>query len=570
MRRRIALLVAATAAAFAGAGTLAAAAAAHAAPPSVPVASAAPIYAAAWLTNDSHALLSSTFSQPTLPCPLIRSDTIVDGASFPIALPAVLPLSGLSNAMWGQAQRIKLLAFVRDERVQTMLLSQSLPPNASSTISLQRSQHSYPSVVLAHTNSSSDAASASRIEVQGRLMDADSYAEALWARLEAAGMITVTRDNGSLALQTLGAITSVTLTAADAGASATSFTTLLPATRFFPATTATIQILNGTAPQNNLDAFTCVESSLAPDGLSCIGAGTAADPTELLRGFFLPASVASLRSAIVDPCVHEFDVVPFSDHTTLEFMPADPSVYYPYLSRVQNYSVLAYARDEHVSAVLLTLTGPLGNADGHSLAVYSLNSYSHTTVTAMNAGGVYGAAYSNVLWTRIVNASILVVQRDEDGHITGAEFGPDVPLTAAWEATLPAFDDTQTLFTLYPPTNVYVELITPGSLNLQGVVCLSDVWDAGLRVCDASPAPFPAPGSGSGPRRDPLPKWAKILLGVVGGVGLAICMLCCCTFFYRRSHAGYKGPLDEQMHYGGQHAPATSSYQPPQYRPVNH
>ena len=487
----------------------------------------------------------------------MRSDTLVDASSFPIGLPAVLPLSAVINGMWGQAQRIKMLAFVRDERVQSMLLSQSLA-NASSTTSLQRSQHSYPCVVLSHTNSS---ANANQIEVQGRLMDSDSYAEALWARLESAGIISIGRDDGTPALQTLGAIVNVSLTAADAGASATSFTTLLPATKFFPATTATIEILDGSLPRNNLDAFTCVASSVAPDGLSCLGSGASAAATELVRGFFLPSSVSTLRSQIVNPCVHEWDVVPFSDHTTIEFMPADPSVYYPYLQQVQNYSVLAYARDEHVSAVLLTLTGPLGSTDGHSNAVYSLNSYSHTTVTALAAGGIYGAAYSNVLWTRIVNSSILVVSRDEQGHITGADFGPGIPLTSEWDATLPAFDDTQTLFTSYPPTAVHVELITPGSLELSGIVCLSDGWNGATRQCDLAPTPFPAPSNGPSHHSDPLPKWSKILLGVVGGLGVALCFLGCCVFFYRRAHKGYRGPLDEQMQ--------GETYRPPQYRPVN-
>lgn len=477
----------------------------------------APIYAACFWDTASHTYLQSTWMSFNKPCPPVRSDALVSGNSY-----ALTP-STLNGGIWqtgGQLQQIRLLAFVRDEYVQAALISiDSGSTSRTSITTLQSSGETYPSLLLSRTNDTT-------LPVYGKVAAA-GYVQSLWSRLVDQGLVELTRS--TVLTDWAGQIDSITFP--DLAPTTTVRTARLPATMLLPGTSVEVQLLDQSNLLNTIQTTVCQPSSWTGFGCEIPPFGAA---PEALRGFLTDVDALLLTERMVlDVCEAGWDITLISDHSTIQFEPPNPAVYDVALDQQQTYQTIAYARDEHASSVLLTLTAPL---DGS--AVYSLNSYSHSTVASMGALGPYGAVYSNVLWTRLVTASIVSVTRDAQGHILTAAFTDQPAGTMELLTALPPWVDTQYENATYPATRVYVRMLDESYGALTGRVCLSDQWDDVQRVCHTAPAPSSTgphggdPGSSSGLTHGQI---IAIAFGAAGGAILLATVLFCCVRRRRRA-----------------------------------
>lgn len=86
--------------------------------------------------------------------------------------------------------------------------------------------------------------------------------------------------------------------------------------------------------------------------------------------------------------------------------------------------------------------------------------------------------YSNTLWSRVVNASGMSVQRDSCGQISQVSLPLTDPLT--WSGTLPAVVIGTTSYTITPASTALV--VHP--FALQGTVCFASIWNAQTNQCE--------------------------------------------------------------------------------------
>lgn len=498
---------------------------------------AAPIYAACFWDAPTHTSLQNTFAGVDKPCPPVRSDALRLGTDYALTPPTI------DHSVWqtgSQSQQIQLLAYVRDEYVQAVLISIADSSTSPGSLrALQSSSETYPSLLLSRTDDATRPAWGT--------VKSTGYVQALWSRLVELDLVDFTRS--MLVTDWSGRINSLSFPGLPS--SATVRTARLPPTMMLPATTVEVLLLDPSDPQNTIQTTVCQPHLWDGTGCSLPRFG---EPSEALRGFLSTEDAATLTQRLVlDVCEHGWDITSISDHTTIQFAPPDPTIYTAALNQPQEYKALIYARDEHASTVLVSLTAPL---DGS--AIYSQNLYSHSTITSMGALGAYGAVYSNVLWTRLVNASVVVVGRDQSGNIVSAAFRGQPSNTTELETTLPMWIDQQYENSTYPPTRVYVRLLDASFEALKGRVCLSDQWDDVARTCSLAP---PTSSTGSGPPGSPdsgLSKGAIIAIAFGAGAAAAVLfvvLFCCIRRRHARRAARERG-LDEQMQ------PRETDYQP--------
>lgn len=418
----------------------------------------------------------------------------------------------------GQQQRIKILAYARDEFVQTILIAQY---PADGTTNITMSAFEYPAILLSHTNDTSLSNYAA--------ITAGNYSNHLWSRLITNGIIAVTRESvAPLSSATAySRITHVKLTASEAIPGDDQVTVLLPKTTSDPSTTVRVVLVNESKLKElniqNLTATLCIVSAWLNDKCTPVSPIPMNEP---LEGRFSHSDALVLKSGFIEnPCSVGWDSIPIADHTTIHYMPPHPENYAKALGKEQHYEMLAYARDEHVSAVLLRVVRP------NATTVYTTNAFPHSTVRAMQLDGAYGAVYSNYLWLRLTNASILAVDRDENGRIESARFVARSNDTQEVVTQLPGWHLDGKIY--YPPSQVYVKLLASSQVSeLVGVVCSSLDWDDKMRVCTTPTNDTPSSSDNN--------------LGLALGLGLGFGALVLIGAFYwycktrRSSHRDYQ------------------------------
>jgi hypothetical protein len=229
----------------------------------------------------------------------------------------------------------------------------------------------------------------------------------------------------------------------------------------------------------------------------------------------------------------------------------------------QRYGMWFYARDEHASAVLLALRHHANEPQ----PLYTKEPFCQTTITCMDDssdGGLYDESYGQVLWQRLVDARLVVVQRDSEGHMIGAQMGPAAPKHAKQvQATLPAYPDPRPQHAgqgiVLRETNVWLLLLNNTYADgraLEATVCQSDQWDAAKRVCNASGG---GGDSGNGDDGDSMAHKLAVGLGVGGGVLLTCLLVGLCIWCKRRSTRAPKtrhgGTLDDQLNTNTHYVP---------------
>lgn len=522
---------------------------------------------ASYLPSSSRAHLQSLLANQSDPCPERRSDAVqVQPLSFRLTTNSA---GDGGAAAAGATLRLRLLAFARDELVQTALVS--VAPEEDSALT----QRSHLAMAISTATEG------------GEWTFDDEYAEALWMRLDKAAMLQLHRDASNPNRIVSVRLTPPTDDPATHAENITSFATLMPPIMGFDATPVAVRLIDSVAdslPQD-LRALVCTSTGYDASTHTCLAARPSAN--EPWRAFFSALDAAALRRALVaDVCgVPGWDVTAIADHSTIEYIadPAarDPGVYNKSLGAIQRFMLRAYARDEHSSSALVSLEEERDGATGQpSGPTHSRNSHPHITLTSMEdvAEGVYGPAYSNILWKRLEHAALVLVERDDEGRIRRASLANG---GRELRARLPPFAGDARAPWGHAATQVYVRIMGDrAEEGFEGVVCTSVHWDALQRKCVWPRVPArPGPGAGnedgdwaevwdrvepSRPISDPVPpphfpflssepaplrdvddgvrgggglgEGGRVGLGIGCGVAFTLALVLCCMWCRGRAH----------------------------------